>query len=141
MFYGEYTHTIDAKGRLIIPSEFRDQLGDKFMITKGMDRCLFVYALEDWQVLEQKLKALPLTNPAARQLTRYLLGGAKGCELDKQGRINIPQKLREFAGLDKDALLVGVGDRIEIWNEDLYTETNSYEDIDDLAMTLEGFGI
>ena len=118
MFMGEYNHTVDAKGRLIVPSKFREQLGDEFVITKGLDNCLFVYDNSEWAALEEKLRALPITNTAGRKFSRFLLGSAATCEVDKQGRILLPSVLREFAGIGKDAVLVGVGSRIEIWNKD-----------------------
>ena len=102
MFMGEYNHTVDAKGRLIVPSKFREQLGDEFVITKGLDNCLFVYYNSEWAALEEKLRALPITNTAGRKFSRFLLGSAATCEVDKQGRILLPAVLRDFAGIDKD---------------------------------------
>ncbi len=113
MFMGEYNHTIDAKGRLIIPSKFREILGDVFVVTKGLDGCLFVYDNEEWKRFEEKLRSLPITNKEARQFVRFFLAGATEAEVDKQGRILIPNVLREFAELTKDVVLVGVGSRIE----------------------------
>lgn len=116
MFMGEYNHIIDAKGRLIVPAKFREILGDNFVVTKGLDGCLFVYSDKEWQAFEEKLKTLPLTNKNARQFTRFFLAGAAQVEVDKQGRILLPQVLREFAGLEKEVVLVGVASRIEIWS-------------------------
>ena len=99
MFIGEYSHTIDTKGRLIVPSKFREQLGEEFVVTKGLDGCLFVYENSEWKSFEEKLHALPLTNANARKFTRFFLAGASACEFDKQGRILIPAVLREFAKL------------------------------------------
>ena len=99
MLMGEYNHTIDAKGRLIVPAKFREVLGDEFVVTKGLDNCLFVYPNDEWQKFEEKLQTLPLTNKNARQFTRFFLAGAADVELDKQGRILIPSVLREFASL------------------------------------------
>ncbi|MBQ9863041.1 MAG: division/cell wall cluster transcriptional repressor MraZ, partial [Lachnospiraceae bacterium] len=99
MFMGEYNHTVDEKGRLIIPSKFREELGNEFVITKGLDDCLFIYNNTEWRALEDKLRALPLTNKNARTFARFMLGGAATVELDKQGRILIPQVLRTFASL------------------------------------------
>ena len=101
MFMGRYNHTIDPKGRLSIPSKYREILGDEFVVSKGMDGCLFVYANEDWKVFEEKLASLPLINPEARQFARFFLSGAQYVTVDKQGRILMPQDLREFAGLEK----------------------------------------
>ena len=101
MFIGEYSHTIDAKGRLIVPSKFREQLGEEFVVTKGLDGCLFVYENSEWKSFEEKLHALPLTNANARKFTRFFLAGACACEVDRQGRILIPAVLREFAKLER----------------------------------------
>ena len=109
MFMSQYYHTVDAKGRLIVPAKYREQLGDEFVITKGLDGCLFVYGNDDWEILEKKLTSLPVTNANARKLTRFFLAGATVCEVDKQGRILIPAVLREFAGLEKDVVLAGAG--------------------------------
>ena len=115
MFMGEYSHTIDAKGRLIIPSKFREQLGEEFVLTKGLDGCLSIYPNDEWAAFEEKLRALPLTNKNARTFSRFFVAGATSCELDKQGRILVPATLREFAGLEKDVVLTGNINRIEIW--------------------------
>lgn len=141
MFMGEYNHTVDAKGRLIVPSKFREQLGDEFVVTKGLDGCLFVYENTEWKALEEKLHALPLTNANARKFSRFFLAGATTCEVDKQGRILLPAVLREFAGIDKDAVLVGVGSRIEIWNRETWNQSNTYDDMEEIAENMEGLGI
>ena len=141
MFMGEYSHTIDTKGRLIIPSKFRDELGDEFVVTKGLDGCLFVFPNQAWQEFEEKLRALPITNTAGRKFSRFLLGSAATCEVDKQGRILLPSVLREFAGIGKDAVLVGVGSRIEIWNKDKWREANTFDDMEEIAEHMEGLGI
>ena len=141
MFMGEYNHTVDAKGRLIVPSKFREQLGDEFVVTKGLDGCLFVYENTEWKILEEKLKNLPLTNANARKITRFFLAGATLCEVDKQGRILLPSVLREFAKIEKDAVMVGVGNRIEIWSRESWTSANVYDDIDEIAESMEGLGI
>ena len=141
MFMGEYNHTVDAKGRLIVPSKFREQLGDEFVVTKGLDGCLFVYENTEWKALEEKLHALPLTNANARKFSRFFLAGATTCEVDKQGRILLPAVLRDFAKIEKDAVLVGVGSRIEIWSRDVWNQSNTYDDMDDIAENMEGLGI
>lgn len=141
MFMGEYNHTVDAKGRLIVPSKFREQLGDEFVVTKGLDGCLFVYENTEWKILEEKLKKLPLTNANARKINRFFLAGAALCEVDKQGRILLPAVLREFAGIEKDAVMVGVGNRIEIWSKESWTSANVYDDMDEIAESMEGFEI
>ena len=142
MFMGEYNHTIDAKGRLIVPAKFREILGDNFIVTKGLDGCLFVYPSDEWTRFEEKLKSLPLTNKNARQFTRFFLAGAAACEVDKQGRILLPQVLREFASLEKDVVLVGVASRIEIWSRERWDESmNTYDgDMDEVAENMESLG-
>ena len=141
MFMSEYNHTVDPKGRLIIPSKFRDQLGDEFVVSKGMDGCLFVYANEDWAAFEEKLTALPLINKEARQFARFFLSGAAQVEVDKQGRILLPQNLRDFAELTKDVVLVGVGSRIEIWSKDKWDNVSADENMDDIAKAMEALGL
>ena len=145
MFMGEYSHTIDTKGRLIIPSRFREELGETFVVTKGLDGCLFVFSDEEWKAFEIKLKSLPLTNKNARQFARFFVAGATPCELDKQGRILLPATLREFAGLEKDVVLTGMLNRLEIWSKEKWNENNSLDDVamDEIAeqMTDLGFGI
>ena len=122
MFMGEYFHTIDGKGRLIIPAKFREALGEQFIVTKGLDHCLFVYPVTEWNVLEQKLRALPFTQPDVRAFVRFFFSGATECELDKQGRILLPANLRDYAQLEKDLVLVGVSSRVEIWSQALCTD-------------------
>ena len=141
MFMGEYNHTVDAKGRLIMPSKFREQLGDLFVVTAGLDGCLYVYADEEWKAFEEKLYALPVSNPSARKFSRYFLASACTCEVDKQGRILLPAKLREMAHLKKDVVLAGVGSHIEIWDKAQWQEASTYDDLNELAMNLEGLGI
>lgn len=113
---GEYQHTLDAKGRLIIPAKFREELGQGAVLTRGLDNCLFLFPAPEWESLETKLKTLPLTKSDARQFVRFLFSGATECEIDKQGRISIPPNLREFAVINKDAVVIGVSSRIEIWS-------------------------
>ena len=117
MFMGEYNHTIDEKGRIIVPSKFREALGENFVVTQGLDGCLFLYSYEEWENFVEGLKKLP-GNKEARQLQRYFMAGAAQCEVDKQGRILIPQKLRVQAGLLKDVVFVGVLSKIEIWRRE-----------------------
>ncbi len=141
MFMGEYNHTIDAKGRLIVPSKFRDALGDEFVITKGLDGCLFVYDNKEWTAFEEKLKSLPLTNKDARQFVRFFLAGAANVEVDKQGRILVPSNLREFAKLSKEVVLVGVASRIEIWSKEIWENTESFEDMEEIAEHMADLGL
>ena len=137
MFMGEYNHTIDAKGRLIIPSKFREALGDEFVVTKGMDGCLFVFDNSEWQNFAEKLRELPMMDKEVRQFTRFFLAGAASVEVDKQGRILLPSVLREFADITKDAVLVGVGSRVEIWNRDAWEDASDYDGIEEIAEGLE----
>lgn len=141
MFMGEYNHTLDAKGRLIVPSKFREALGEEFVVTKGLDGCLFVFPHEEWTSFEEKLKSLPMIDKEARMFTRYFLAGATTVEVDKSGRILIPQVLRESAGIDKDAVLIGVGSRVEIWAKDRYEGTVSFDDMDEIAGHMMRLGI
>ena len=141
MFMGEYNHTIDAKGRLIVPSKFRETLGDTFVVTKGLDGCLFVYDNEEWGIFEEKLKSLPITNKEARQFVRFFLAGAAEVEVDKQGRILVPNVLREFAELNKDVVLIGVASRIEIWRKERFEGMTAYEDMDEIAEHMAELGL
>lgn len=141
MFMGEYNHTIDAKGRLIIPSKFREVLGDEFVVTKGMDGCLFVFDQPEWQAFEEKLRGLPMIDKEARQFTRFFLAGAASVEVDKQGRILLPAVLREFAGITKDTVLVGVGSRVEIWSKDRWKGTVTYQDMEEISKHMIELGI
>lgn len=143
MLTGEYNHTVDAKGRMIIPSRFREDLGGEFVITKGLDGCLFIYPENEWNAFEEKLRTLPLTNRNSRTFTRFFLGSAIECELDKQGRVLLPASLRTFACLEKDVVLVGVLNRIEIWDKSKWDENNAEacENMDDIAEHMEELGL
>ena len=141
MFMGEYRHTVDPKGRLIVPSKFRELLGTEFVVTRGLDGCLFVYPMDSWTAYVDKLKKLPLTDKNARLFMRFLIAGANTCELDKQGRILVPQTLREFAGLDKDVVLTGNLNRIEIWSKEKWSENCNYDDMDSIAESMQEMGI
>ena len=143
MLTGEFNHSIDTKGRLIIPSKFRDILGDDFVITKGLDGCLFLYPANEWKIFEEKLRTLPLTNKNARTFTRFFLGSAVDGGLDKQGRVLISSALRAFAGLDKEVVLVGVLGRVEIWDKAKWDENNTEveENMDDIAAHMEDLGL
>lgn len=143
MFMGEYNHTIDPKGRVIVPAKFRETLGEQFVVTKGLDGCLFVYDEQEWSIFEEKLKTLPITNKEARAFVRFFLAGAATVEVDKQGRILLPGVLREFAKLEKDVVLVGVGSRVEIWSKECWNDTTDFDDVDEIAEHMQnlGFGI
>ncbi|MBC8079825.1 MAG: division/cell wall cluster transcriptional repressor MraZ [Gorillibacterium sp.] len=141
MFMGEYQHSIDEKGRLIIPAKFRDDLGASFIATRGLDQCLFVYPQSEWNLLEQKLKSLSLMKSDARLFNRFLFSGATECELDKQGRVNLPKNLLEHAKLDKDCVVIGVSSRVEIWSREVWTHYSrqSEESFNEIAEKLVDF--
>lgn len=141
MFMGEYNHNVDAKGRMIVPSKFREQLGDEFVVTKGLDGCLFVYPNEEWQSIEEKFRDVPLTSKDARKFSRFFFAGATTCEVDKQGRILLPAVLREYAGLEKEVVSVGVLKRIEIWDKDRWQTANTYDDMDEIAEHMAELGL
>lgn len=143
MLLGEYNHNLDEKGRVSMPSKFRDDLGTTFVVTKGLDNCLFVYSKKEWSTFEEKLKTLPLTNPNARNFIRFFFAGATECEIDKQGRVNIPQNLRDYAMLKKDVCIVGVSTRVEIWDKDKWNDYTSQENlnVDEIANQMSNLGI
>ncbi|HLS08730.1 division/cell wall cluster transcriptional repressor MraZ [Lentibacillus sp.] len=143
MFMGEYQHNIDTKGRIIVPAKFREGLGDNFVVTRGLDKCLFAYPMEEWKQLEEKLKKLPLTKKDARAFTRFFFSGAVECDVDKQGRINIPQPLRQYAGLDKECVVIGVSNRVEFWANENWEDyfNDSEESFAEIAENLMDFDI
>ena len=143
LFIGEYRHSLDVKGRIIVPAKFRDGLSDKFVLTKGLDGCLFAYSKEEWANFEEKIKSLPLTNKDARAFVRFFFAGAVECEIDKQGRTLIPPMLREYAGLSKDIVIIGVSNRVEIWSQDKWDSYSEAEDLeaDELAEKMAMLGI
>ena len=143
MFIGEYEHSVDAKGRVIMPAKLREDIGEKFIVTKGLDGCLFAYSKTEWSNFEEKLKTLPLTNKNARDFVRFFLSGAVECEIDKQGRFLIPNNLREYATLEKEINIIGVGTRIEIWNREAWKHYSSTENIsaDEIAENMTMLGI
>lgn len=140
MFMGEYNHTIDAKGRLIVPAKFREQLGETFVITKAADGCLNVFTNEAWETSLDKLKTLP-ANKDTRRYVREVVSSAAEVETDKQGRILIPTGLREHAGINKDVVLAGVIDKIEIWDKLRWEEATGGDDIDDIAEKMAELGL
>ncbi|MEG0283565.1 MAG: division/cell wall cluster transcriptional repressor MraZ [Erysipelotrichales bacterium] len=134
MFIGQYSHNIDSKGRMILPAKFRDKLGDDIIISRGLDGCLSVYPLDKWQEIENKLTSLPNTKKKARDYARLVLSSAADVSFDKMGRINIPTHLTKIAALSKKCIVNGVGDYVEIWDEERWEEYNqsiseSFEDI------------
>jgi len=142
-FMGEYNHSIDAKGRVIIPSKFREKLGDRFIVTKGLDGCLWVFPTSEWESFTEKLTSLPVARKDARNFTRFFMAGATEAETDKMGRILLPQVLRDYAKLEKDAVLIGTGTRVEIWNAQTWSDISSFDNVDELAEQMGewGFGI
>ncbi len=141
MFMGEYSHSIDAKGRLIIPAKFRELLGEEFVLTRGIDKCLWIYSMDEWSTIEEHLRNLPLTNKAARDFIRFFVSGASQCELDKQGRILVPVSLRKYANLEKDVVLAGSVNKIEVWSELRWTENSNYDNMDAIAEQLQDMGV
>lgn len=129
MFMGEYHHNIDEKNRLIIPSKFREELGSKFIVTRGLENCLFVYSLVEWEKIVNNLKSLPFTKKDARNFTRFFLSGATECEFDRTGRICISSPLVAYADLAHECVIIGANDRLEIWSsenwEKFFTENES----------------
>lgn len=142
MFIGEYQHALDNKNRIIVPSKLREELGSKFVITKGLDGCIYAYPQSEWKVLEEKLKTLPLTNKDARSFVRFFFAGACEIEMDKQGRGLIPQNLKEYAGIEKEIVSIGVLTRVEIWSKEKWQEYNeSNVDYDSIAEKMSDLGI
>lgn len=142
MFIGEYQHALDNKNRIIIPSKFREGLGEKFVLTKGLDGCLYVYTSSEWKLLEEKLKTLPLTNKDARAFVRFFFSGANEIDVDKQGRALVPQNLLEYANIEKDIVSIGVSTRIEIWSKAKWEEYNeSNINFDEIAEKMSELGI
>ena len=142
MFIGEYEHALDSKNRIIVPSKFREELGTKFILTKGLDGCLYAYPISEWATLEEKLKKLPLTSKNARAFVRFFFSGANEMETDKQGRTLIPQSLLEYAAVKKEIVSIGVSNRVEIWSKEKWEEyNNSNIDFDDIAEQMSELGI
>lgn len=138
MLIGEYLHTLDTKGRVNFPSKLRDPLGNHFIITKGLDNCLFVYPMDEWQVLEEKIRLLPMSK--SRNLQRFLFAGAVEVEADKNGRVIIPANLREYAGLTKDIMIIGASVRAEIWDADRYNASCEELTADMVAAAMDDLG-
>ena len=138
MFMGEFHHNIDEKGRLVIPNKFRLELGERFIITRGLEKCLYAYSISEWNNIVQRLKQLPFTKKDARTFIRSFFSGAAECEFDRQGRINITSPLVSYADLTKECVIIGANDRLEIWgkaNWDNFFEENS-EKLEDIAENL-----
>ena len=143
MLMGEFQHNIDAKGRLIVPSKLREELGEKFVLTRGLDGCLFGYPMSEWENLEAKLNEMPLAKKDARTFVRFFYSAATECELDKQGRVNIPSTLRNYAALTKGGVIIGVSNRIEIWDETRWEDfsAEAEENFDEIAENMIDFGL
>ena len=143
MFMGEFRHNIDTKGRMIVPSKLREELGEQFVLTRGLDGCLFGYPMKEWANLETKLNDMPLAKKDARTFVRFFYSAATECELDKQGRINIPSTLRNYAALTKECVVIGVSNRIEIWDEARWQEFSEVaaENFDEIAENMIDFGL
>ena len=141
-FMGEYTHSIDQKGRLIIPSKVREVLGEKFVVTTGMDGCLWIFSSKSWDEFTNNLQNLQTSSANVRKVKRYFFAGATETETDKQGRILLPQSLRAHAKLEKDVVLAGVSDKIEIWDADEWAKISNVDDVEDVAENMGelGFG-
>lgn len=140
MFMGTFDHSIDTKGRVIVPAKFREALGDSFVVTLGLDGCLFVYPMDEWQDFVRQLKELP-GSKEARKLQRYFMAGAAPCDVDKQGRVLIPSNLREKAGLEKDIVFVGVMSKIEIWSKERWEENDDFDNVDEIAEHMSELGL
>jgi MraZ protein len=140
---GEYNHSVDAKGRMIVPSKLRERLGLSFVVTRGMDGCLCAYPNDEWEIFESKLAKLPTTNAQARQFVRFFMGSADDLEVDNQGRVLLSPALRKFAEITKDVTIVGMGDHAEIWSREKWEAQNNVEDIDfdEIAKGFEELGI
>ena len=142
MLIGEYQHSLDSKNRMIVPSKLREDLGNKFIITKGLDGCLYKYPAEEWQKLQEKLKTLPLSNRDARAFVRFFFAGACEVEMDKQGRGLIPQNLKEYAGIEKEIVSIGGLSRVEVWSKEKWNQYNdSNIDFDKISERMSELGI
>ncbi|WP_350344837.1 division/cell wall cluster transcriptional repressor MraZ [Proteinivorax tanatarense] len=143
MFLGEFFHNLDGKGRVIIPAKFREGLGSGFIMTRGLDNCLFVYPKKEWAHMEEKLKSLPFTQGDARAFVRFLFSGATECEIDKQGRVLVPQTLRKYAQIEKEAVIIGVSNRVEVWSKEKWDEYSekAEQSFDQIAEEIVKFDI
>lgn len=143
MFIGEYSHSIDAKKRLALPSKFRGELGNKVVVTRGLDKCLFVYPMKVWEALAEKLGNLPMGESSTRSFIRLMFAGATDVDMDSQGRILLPEYLREYAGLKKEVTVSGLFNRLEIWDETMWTEykEQSEKNTEEIAEQLGKLGV
>lgn len=143
MFLGEYQHSLDSKGRITIPAKFRDELGEKFVATKGLDNCVFLYPLEEWKLIEAKIHSLPFTRADVRSFARFFFSGASELEFDKQGRTILSINLREYAAIDRELVIIGVGSRVEIWSVEKWAQytQNAESSYEEIAESLVDLGI
>ena len=143
MFLGEFNHTIDDKGRLTIPAKFRDELESGIVITRGLDGCLWAYGRSEWEALAEKIAKLPTTNPAARNFSRFVFSSAFDSIPDRQGRILLPQNLRDYAGIQNETIVIGVKNKLEIWNPTKWSEvvTAVEQDTEAIVAQLQDLGI
>ena len=141
MFSGEYRHSVDAKGRVIMPAKFRETLGNKFYVTRGLDKNLQIYSCDEWDKMYQKLSTLPMVDRNSRALSRLLLSGCVECEVDKQGRILIPQSLRAYASIEKDVVVIGNGNKVELWSSEMWDGYINDLDADLIASNLCELGL
>ena len=141
MLIGEFKHNIDAKGRIIMPMKLRAGVGEHFVATKGLDGCIFIFSIKEWEKFEEKLRTLPISNKNARTFTRFFLAGAYECEIDKQGRFILSETLKEFAKLEKELVIVGMDTRVEIWDKDVWKEKLEMMSTDEIAENMEFLGI
>jgi len=140
-YIGEYNHTLDAKGRVIVPAKFRELLGESFIVCKGIDRCLVVYAMDEWEKFVENLNKLSNLNKNARDLKRFFMAGATEVECDRQGRILLPETLRKHANLESNIVFSGMGDKAEIWSKESWDAVSTIDDMESIAETLDSMGI
>lgn len=143
MFIGEYQHSIDPKKRLAVPSKFRSELKNKVVVTRGLDKCLFVYPMETWEEIASKLGSMPVGESATRSFVRLMLAGATDCEIDRQGRVLLPDYLKVYAGLRKNVVIAGLYNRLEIWDEKKWNgyKKNAEKNTDEIAEQLGKLGV
>ncbi|MEG1930479.1 MAG: division/cell wall cluster transcriptional repressor MraZ [Anaerovorax sp.] len=143
MLMGEYRNSIDAKSRLIVPSKFREELGGKCVLTKGLDSCLYIYSMTEWMKFQEKLAVLPIADTKARAFVRYFYASAVECEIDKQGRMTIPQGLKEYAKVEKELVTLGVLNKVEIWSKEAWENAENGEKLEpgEFAQQMESYGI
>ncbi|MEA4922028.1 MAG: division/cell wall cluster transcriptional repressor MraZ [Eubacteriaceae bacterium] len=140
---GSYNNSIDAKSRMIIPSKYRDELGLKCVITRGIDKCLYIYPIPEWEAFSEQLSKLPKADPKARNFVRHFYGNAEECEIDRQGRVTVPAALRDYGQIEKELVTIGNGEKIEVWSRNVWEEDMQEAKLngDDIAEGMENYGI